>query len=70
MKKKQLSKIITHIPNFPRRSVYEEMSVEEQKIFDLVQDIEKLGASLALTKAVILLSEARDALADHIEGIE
>lgn len=56
------------VPNFPRRHVIDEMTLEEQTIFNLVRAIENLGGSVRLTDCVIKLGEAREALADHLEG--
>lgn len=57
------------VPGMPRRAVMDEWTLEERKIFDLIQDIEKLGGSPALTKCVILLSDAKDQLSNHLELI-
>ncbi len=40
----------------------------EKAIWDAVDVVEKMGASKALTDAVILLQKARDRVADHVEG--
>lgn len=56
--------------SIPRRAQMQEWTTEEKELFHLMQEIEKLGGSVKLTKCITLLSEARDALADHIEGIE
>ena len=36
----------------------------------LVKIVEDMGASMSLTRAVTLLSQAREAIADHVEQIE
>lgn len=56
-------------PSIPRRAQMLEWTKEELNLFALIQEIEKLGGSPKLTKCVVLLSEAKDALSDHNEGI-
>jgi hypothetical protein len=46
------------------------MSPAELAITEAMHAVEKAGASIALTDAVILLGKARDRVADHEEGIE
>jgi hypothetical protein len=41
----------------------------EAAIFAAMQEVEAMGASKALTDAVILLQKARDRVADHAEGL-
>ena len=41
----------------------------EHAIQAAMDAVEKSGASLALTDAVILLAKARDRVADHFEGV-
>lgn len=57
-------------PLIPRRAQMKEWTEEEKEIQLIVWKIEKLGASTKLTKAINLLAEAKEALADHVEGIE
>jgi hypothetical protein len=40
----------------------------ESAIAAAMAEVEKAGASLALTQAVALLGQARDRVADHVEG--
>lgn len=44
------------------------MTVAELAIMDAMEAVEKAGASTALTDAVVLLSKARDRVADHVES--
>jgi hypothetical protein len=44
------------------------MTGAELAITETMGAVEKAGASVALTDAVILLSKARDRVADHVEG--
>ncbi len=59
-----------NVPGVPRRCCLEELTIEEKELFDLMRKIESIGGSLKLTRCIVSLSDARDALADHIEGIE
>lgn len=54
---------------FPTRSCLQLMTPAERAITDAMAEVEKAGASLALTDAVVLLGKARDRVADHMEGI-
>lgn len=40
----------------------------EWSIYFAIHEVERAGASTALTDAVILLGKARDRVADHVEG--
>jgi hypothetical protein len=53
---------------FPTRACLELMSDAERAIYNAVQAVEAVGASPALTEAVILLQKARDIVADHVES--
>lgn len=44
------------------------MTPAERAIYDVVGVVERAGASLALTDAVIALGHARNRVADHVEG--
>jgi hypothetical protein len=50
-----------------RRVRLDLMTAEERAIFNLVGEIEKLGAHPLLTDVVVLLSEARNKLADWVD---
>jgi hypothetical protein len=51
----------------PRRSNLRSMSAEEMSIRNCVEDVEQLGAHELLTKCVVLLGRAQDALSDWID---
>lgn len=57
------------IDGVPRRNRLDLNTLAELAIVEAMREVEKAGASEYLTKAVTLLQEAKDALADHIEGI-
>ena len=46
------------------------MTPAERSIYDAIQEIEKVGADTRLTNAVVKLSEAKDCVADFIDGIQ
>lgn len=52
----------------PRRNRMDLWTPAEKAIQAAVDEVEKAGASEKLTKAVLLLSEARSLVADHVEG--
>jgi hypothetical protein len=52
----------------PTRNDMRYMTPAELAILEVVQTVEGLGASPVLTKATVLLSHARDLVADHVEG--
>ena len=54
--------------DFPRRCKVDEMTPAELAIREAVLKVEALGAHPLLTKAVILLGEAREAVADFVDG--
>lgn len=53
----------------PRRIRQDLWHPAEKAISDAMAAVEACGASLSLTRAVQRLSEAKDALADHLEGL-
>lgn len=55
---------------WPRRQDISLYTREEEELRELVLRIEALGASPMLTACVIALGEARNRLADHLEGVE
>jgi hypothetical protein len=57
------------IDGIPRRNRLDLNTPAELAIYNAMGEVEKCGASLSLTKAVTLLQEAKNALADHIEGM-
>lgn len=54
---------------FPRRHNVDRMTPAERAIADAVQAVEALPADERLTRAVILLGQAREAVADYVDGI-
>jgi cell fate (sporulation/competence/biofilm development) regulator YlbF (YheA/YmcA/DUF963 family) len=54
----------------PRRVRLDLMTPAEKAIYDAGQEIEKLGADVRLTEAVVLLMEARNKVADFIDDID
>lgn len=53
---------------FPTRNDLLWQTPAEAAIREAMAAVEAAGASLALTDAVIKLGEARDLIADHVEG--
>jgi len=53
----------------PRRNQVLKWSAAEHAIYAAVQAVEALGADVRLTEAVVLLQEAREKVADYIEGV-
>jgi hypothetical protein len=51
----------------PRRIRLDRMTTAEKIIFDAVQEVERVGADVRLTDAVILLKQARDKVADYVD---
>jgi len=45
------------------------MSDAELAILNAMHAVERAGASVALTDAVVLLGKARDRVADHVEAV-
>ena len=52
----------------PRRNRLDLMTPAELAIYNASQEVEKLGADVKLTEAVILLSKARELVADFIDS--
>lgn len=52
---------------FPRRACLWLLTKEERAIYDIVSEVEKLGAHPLLTDVVVLLGQAKDKLSDWIE---
>lgn len=53
---------------FPTRADMQSWSPAEHAIFEAQQQVDACGGSVAITAATILLSKARDCVADHMEG--
>lgn len=55
----------------PRRAIIDQNTPAELAIHNAIQEVEKMGCDVRLTKAVILLSEAKDLIADVVdEGLK
>jgi hypothetical protein len=57
------------IDGFPRRCRVDLATPAEQAIRDAIAAVEEAGASTALTESVMLLGQALDRLADHVEAV-
>ena len=55
---------------FPRRNRLDLNTPAEKSIYDAMQEVEKLGADVRLTNAVNLLVQARNLVADFVDGTE
>lgn len=53
----------------PRRICLDQYSTGEKAIQQAVDAVERMGASVHLTDAVILLSKAREKVADHVDDM-
>ena len=53
--------------SIPRRARIDQMTTEELSIWNMVGQVEKLGAHPLLTDVVVLLSDARSKLADWVD---
>lgn len=56
-------------PSIPRRNYIPDWCRAEKAIYEASIEIEKMGADVKLTDAVIKLSEAKNLVADYIDGI-
>jgi hypothetical protein len=55
--------------DIPRRAQLDRLTEAELAIRRAVIEVEKVGADVRLTDAVILLGAARDSVADYVDGI-
>jgi hypothetical protein len=53
---------------FPRRSRLDLMTPAEKAIYEAINEVERIGADVKLTNAVIKLQEAKELVADFIDG--
>lgn len=51
----------------PRRSCIYLLTPAEKAVYDSVQAVEKVGADVRLTDAVVLLQQVREKLADYFD---
>ena len=56
--------------NFPRRNQLDKCTPAELAIYDAIQKVEKVGADVGLTMAIMKLHEARELVADFIDNIK
>ena len=56
--------------NIPRRNLVTKMTPAEIAIYGAMLEVEKLPANVKLTDAVVLLSQAKDKVADFVDNIE
>ncbi len=54
-------------PTTPRRNNLELMTPAERAIYDATVEVEKVGADERLTKAVMLLEEAQNLVANYVD---
>lgn len=54
----------------PRRNYVDKMCAAELKIREAMEAVECMGADPRLTDAVVLLGEAKESVADFIDGVE
>ena len=52
---------------FPRRSRLDLCEPAEKAIYNAMQEVEKMGADVKLTDAIIKLQEAKELVADFID---
>lgn len=52
----------------PRRADLQRCTPAERSIYETMQVVEALGADVLLTKAVSLLGDARNAVADYVDA--
>lgn len=52
---------------FPRRSRLDLCEPAELAIYKAMQEVEKMGADVKLTEAIIKLQEAKELVADYID---
>ena len=55
--------------DIPRRIRIDKFTPAERAIYDAVQAVEAAGCDPRLTKAVSLLCEARERVADYVDGV-
>lgn len=56
-------------PSTPRRNYVPDWCEAEKSIYNAMQEVEKMGADVRLTNAIIKLSEAKDFVSDYIDSI-
>lgn len=56
--------------DFPRRNQMDLWCPAEKAIHDAMQAVEAMTADTRLTAAVVLLGQARDRVADFVDGVD
>jgi hypothetical protein len=56
--------------DMPRRNCVDKLSPAELAIRNAILEVEKVGADVRLTDAVVLLQAAKDSVSDYIDCIE
>ncbi|MEN6624537.1 MAG: hypothetical protein ABFD50_23695 [Smithella sp.] len=56
--------------DFPRRNQLDRCTPAELAIYKAMEEVEKVGADVRLTTAIVKLQEAKDSVADFVDGIE
>lgn len=54
--------------DIPRRNRMDKWTTAELAIYNAVQEVEKMGANITLTNAVIKLAEAKDLVSDFVDS--
>ena len=55
--------------DFPRRNQLDKCTPAELAIYKAMEEVEKAGASAGLTGAIIKLQEAKELVADFVDGV-
>ena len=58
-----------YMKQFPRRNNLSLCTPAELAIFKAMQEVEKVGADVKLTDAIVLLGKAKDCVSDFIDGV-
>ena len=54
--------------DFPRRNQLDKCTPAELAIYKAMEEVEKVGADVKLTDAIIKLQEAKELVADFVDG--
>ena len=54
--------------DFPRRNQLDKCTPAELAIYKAMEEVEKAGADVKLTDAIIKLQEAKELVADFVDG--
>lgn len=56
--------------DFPRRNQLHKCTPAELAIFNAIEEVEKVGANVMLTNAIMKLQEAKEFVSDVVDGID